>query len=393
MDKRMGAVWRRHLTGAAVVLVLLTGAGCASGSGWRETGIPPAAQVVSYRDLGPLRFDPAIRCRDGGYSGLWQGRSVWMFGDSVLSCAVPEGFQWRSSTAAATADFAAAAENKMNFTELADASGVPEEFLAFTPEEAAYNRRHFMPGVPEKERRRWALWPGAMVDNRDGSAAYVFYTLLACGPNGMWDFRSVGMSAALWRAGERRPTRDGMLFPAGDIEMGNAAVRDGDMVYAYGCGAGHLVWPMRVGRVPFDRLSDRSAWEFYAGDGRWTKQASDAVPVMDGSPMLSVHWSAYLRCYVAIYSIQVKNQLAMRTAPRPEGPWSNALILADCIPPASDKIWTYSGLGHPELARENGRIEYVSYYRETGFFEGEIRLLEFTFAPASAEQPPQVVEK
>jgi len=40
----------------------------------------------------------------------------------------------------------------------------------------------------------------------------------------------------------------------------------------------------------------------------------------------------------------------------------------------------YAGEQHPELARQNGRVIFVSYYHpQTGFFEGELRLVKVEF--------------
>lgn len=44
-----------------------------------------------------------------------------------------------------------------------------------------------------------------------------------------------------------------------------------------------------------------------------------------------------------------------------------------------DKAWTYCGMAHLEFARDKGRVEYSTYYRETGFLMGEMRLVEITF--------------
>ncbi|WP_233561362.1 hypothetical protein [Sorangium cellulosum] len=55
--------------------------------------------------------------------------------------------------------------------------------------------------------------------------------------------------------------------------------------------------------------------------------------------------------------------------------------------PSSPEAWPYAGLGHAELAREGGRVEYVTYFRETGLLEGEIRLVELERAGDRVTQP------
>ena len=92
-----------------------------------------------------------------------------------------------------------------------------------------------------------------------------------------------------------------------------------------------------------------------------------------------MHFSAHLGRYLALYSIPVGNDLGLRTAERLEGPWSEQLTVASTAPPPVAGAWNYAGVGHPELAKDSGRIEYLSYFHGLGGFDGELRLLELTF--------------
>ena len=103
------------------------------------------------------------------------------------------------------------------------------------------------------------------------------------------------------------------------------------------------------------------------------------MPVMDAAPMLSVHWNEHLGKYLAVYSNQLANTISIRTADRPEGPWSESRAVVECVVPPAGRIWSYAGLAHPEFARDNGKVECFTYYRETGAFTGEIRLVEVSF--------------
>ncbi len=350
---------------------------------------PPGAVIAGVRDLGPLQFDDSVRCRDGGYSGGWRGASFWLFGDTVTTRPGTDGSNWRSNTVSVLTN-PQGAPGKWHFRDYTDDSGVSREVLPLLPDEAAYNRRHFSQQLPEKQRSRYATWPGPLIAAPDDSRAWVFYTLLRCGSDGPWDFHALGMSVACWNDPAQPPERPPLLFPAGDIQLGHGALAVDGMLYAYGCRQEGFSWPMLLGRVPFDRAADRGAWTFFCGNGEWSEDASRAVPVMDAAPILSVHYNRHLACYLAIYSLPLQNRLALRTAPAPEGPWSAPLVIAETLKPEADTDapWSYAGCGHGELARENGRIEFVSYYRTTGFFLGEIRLLELTLerpgAPVTA---------
>ena len=326
-----------------------------------------------------MHFDESVRCRDGGYSGGWRGQSFWLFGDTVTTRPGTDGSNWRSNTISILTNPKSAPESWC-FRDYTDDSGVSREVLPLLPEEAAYNHQHFSPQLPEKQRSRYSTWPGPLVAAPDDSRAWIFYTLLRCGSNGPWDFHPLGMSIASWQDPDQPPERPPLLFPAGDIQLGHGALAVDGMLYAYGCRQEGFSWPILLGRAPFDRADKREVWTFFCGNGTWSQDASRAVPVMEAAPILSVHYNRYLGCYLAIYSLQMQNRLALRTAPAPEGPWSAPLVFAETLKPETESgvTWSYAGCGHGELARDNGRIEYVSYYRTTGFFLGEIRLLELT---------------
>jgi hypothetical protein len=102
------------------------------------------------------------------------------------------------------------------------------------------------------------------------------------------------------------------------------------------------------------------------------------VPVFDGAPLMSVHFSAYLGAFVAFYMVPTTSRMALRLAPRPEGPWSGPLTFADGLP-ALDGSWDYALIAHPELAREGGRVEYLTYFRPGIFLDGTIVLVEVTY--------------
>jgi hypothetical protein len=333
-----------------------------------------------------LRFLPVIRGRDGGFSARFDDRSVWVFGDTVLNSPGTDGGRWRSGTWSWTGSFDAR-NGLHDFHEPVDSNGAPGEFLPFTREELAYNSAHSRDTLPSEQRSRWKLWPGQpVVDPRTGNA-FVFYTkvLSKIGP---WAFESVGRSIAIWERPDRVPVRPELapradeptlLFPRGDTSLGEGAVGVGDSIYAYGCRKEGVVFPCIVGRAFFADALRRFAWRFFAGNDRWSEDWHAAVPVMNAAPMLTVHWNEHLGRFLAVYSTPLVNTIEIRTAKRPQGPWSAGRVAVTGRPPTRADAWDYCGMAHAELARDNGREEYVTYCRETGFLESEIRLVEVTF--------------
>jgi hypothetical protein len=354
-------------------------------------GISLSAEIASIRDLGPLKFHKSIRGRDGGFSANFKGRAVIVFGDTVLNAPGNDGNNWLSNSFCRTRDFDAR-DNLSDLTDPLNSDGVAEHFLPFTEKESAYNTAHFRPDVPGDKRSRYALWPGAVLVSPKADEAMVFYSKLMVGSKSPFDFRLLGTSLATWESPDASPIRSEVrskledptiLFPEGDVKIGHGAMVAGDWIYAYGSetqkDANGVSWPCIVGRVKYDRALERDAWRFYAGNGRWSSDFSDAVAIMDAAPALSIHWNEYLGKYIAVYSRQFVNNIAIRTADGPEGPWSQPIAAVECLAPTSKRAWSYCGMAHPAFAKERGRIEYFTYCREVDPLKGEIRLVQVTF--------------
>jgi hypothetical protein len=203
---------------------------------------------------------------------------------------------------------------------------------------------------------------------------------------GQKDYR-VGASLAAW-------TRDSLMldqpgvrserdvpaihFEASEPEWGSAAFVLGDWMYAYACaGEG----PCLLARVPLDAALNRSSWQYFVSNGRWSNHWRDAQPVLHGaqSGILSIHWNPFLGKFLAIYSRWLDARITVRLADHPEGPWLDAgMINADTLHSGPGWIWTTWGLGHPELALDSGQTEYVTYWRNWG--TRQIYLMKIRFA-------------
>jgi hypothetical protein len=81
----------------------------------------------------------------------------------------------------------------------------------------------------------------------------------------------------------------------------------------------------------------------------------------------SVIYSEALGVFVAASTPGFSADVELRTAPAPEGPWSDAVVAWTAPSPI------YAVYLHPELA--SGRELVVSYSRSTGSFTGEVRVI------------------
>ncbi|MBB1035440.1 DUF4185 domain-containing protein [Dietzia sp. CQ4] len=82
------------------------------------------------------------------------------------------------------------------------------------------------------------------------------------------------------------------------------------------------------GAPPTAGLLDPAAYRYWDGTD-WVADPSDAEPVLPRpASELSVMWNDYLGKYTAMYS-QGYNSVVLRTADRPEGPWTGPTVLVD----------------------------------------------------------------
>jgi hypothetical protein len=363
-------------------LLVLGMSGCAS-SGSPPNGPPPNLLVVQAEDMGVIDANPEILGRDGGYSGTFAGNSVWVYDDTFLANPNAEGETLISDSWASTTDLNAA-DGITGFQERDDAAGAPTMLLSYTQAEQAFNAAH--QGNPCQQQpcgERWAMWPGAVVEDTARSRALVFYQLVLAQP-GAFNFAAVGYSVAIWQnfAGlPQRPTinpgaeHPDLLFGQNDPSFGTAAFANGDTLYAYGCNSSNLDVPCVLGRVALENVLDVSAWSFYAGNGNWSSNISDAVAVLDAAPIMNVSWNDYLQSYVAVYNAPFSQNVMMRTSAQPEGPWSGEITAFDALLPENGGSSVHDAQAHPEYNGNGGQVMYVTYSHSTGAFTSELRLV------------------
>ncbi len=375
---------RSRSAGRFFVLALL--AALAGGAGCSPDGsVPPLALPSSATDLGLLETNPVIRGRDGGYSGLFQGRSVWLYGDTILAAAAADGRSWRHNSWSFTSDLDSS-DGISGFQERLDSAGAPVEFFPQTEAERAFNDLHFVDDcTAEPCGARWAIWPGAMVTDTESDRAIIFYHKIYAEP-GEFNFEGVGSSLAGWEDFDAEPQRPlfhpdaehpTLLFPKPAPSFGSAALILSDHLYAYGCQLKDMDKPCLLARVPLAGVLDPAAWRYFGGDGEWLESWEEAVPLFSGNDMMTVSWNASAGAWIAFYSQPMDRIIRMRSAPQPEGPWSRATTVFMAEKPESGD-WVYDALAHPELEREAGGTVVLTYSRSTGFLQSEVRVVEVT---------------
>jgi hypothetical protein len=361
-----------------------------------QSGSPPDLTVLKVTFLGTLPTNLDILGRDGGYSTVFQGYSIWLYGDTFLAKPNAEDFTLISDSWSYTTDLNAQ-DGITGFQERVDSGGAPTMILPETSAEQIFNAVHNSNNCQEQPcGARWALWPASIVVDPTSGHALIFYMLVYALP-GSFNFQAIGNSVATWQSFQDQPQRPAisppvvaghpdLLFDQNEPSFGSAALISGGMLYVYGCGipTSGSDKGCRLGRVSPSNVLDRSAWTYYAGNGAWSAQIGDAVHVFTGDNILSVAWNNYLQQYVAVYSAPFSQNVMMRSSHYPEGPWSSEVTAFTAMQPASGNV--YDAHAHPEYDANGGQTIYVTYSRSTPApFSSEVRLVAITLAPVTAQ--------
>lgn len=182
-------------------------------------------------------------------------------------------------------------------------------------------------------------------------------------------------SHAVWLADVDDETRlakrrEAPLFTRAPF-FAHAARIDADKVTVYACddpSDAYDVADCVAGQVPVDKLADASAYKVYtrdaAGMWSWSEDLSRGTPVLeDVFGQLSVTYNNYLGQYLAVYGNKFGSHAVLRTAERPEGPWSEPVRVALPSPSAGELLFFVRE--HAPLAQRCERRIILSYYAPT----------------------------
>lgn len=340
-----------------------------------------ALRVIRATDLGPIGELASIEGRDGGISAAFGGRSVWLYGDTVFReqpsgapAMISNSWAWSTDTTA---------EDGIQLNVPVTPAGNPRPLLEFTRLEQKFNEDHAGPHCRKAPCGvRWALWPSAIVADPERHRALVFYAKVLVKP-GTLNLQPMGRSIAVWPESALaavRPENDGPpTFDQSEAPWGSGAVVERGMLYVYAGVRGGCA----VARVPLEKALDHSAYRYFDGHD-WSDDSADATPVLRANDLLSVAYNEYVSGFLAVYVPPVTNQVMLRVAQRPEGPWSKPVPAFRTRSPA--ELWVYDAEAHPELQREQGRIQYVTYSVTTGPLRGQMRLVELELGGLEASR-------
>jgi hypothetical protein len=349
---------------------------------------PPAnPHVVSVTPLGAVQQNKVIYGRDGTFSALVNGESVWTFGDTPMSVPGVLGNFWDDNSMSGTTNLDASKGINLN-QDLLDSTGAPAEFLPYLPWEREYNYVHDNSHCTVKPcGAQFAMWDGPVINDPARNRVLFYYYELYRGVPGMTGWETVGGGIAVYTPGKGivRPVENPnsktptLMWGPKDQEFNGGAMVVDNIVYSYGCAGAFLVDNCMVAKVALADILDITKWTYYAGNDTWSTNPADAVTIFQGGAAANqVFYNAYLGLYMNIYNPALNNDMYVIVSNTPWGPWSKPTLLFKGETPYKGSV-NYTGQAHTEFAQGNGQIEYVTYAHPNGFLREDLPLVQVVF--------------
>ncbi|QEG36393.1 DUF4185 domain-containing protein [Bythopirellula goksoeyrii] len=342
-----------------------------------ETG--QSHHVAAVRNLGSQFQDNPLRVTGLDCASsivLPSGESFWVFGDTI------EG-PFESIRGLPLAD---KLSNTAAIAPKQDISDGIKKFKFLTQPDGK-RPLQIVPYASDEDPAAERIWP--IHGTCRAEKLYLFYHRISLipGVDVFENFQLDGMGIAQAKTGDwkfkRLSAPDGTdFFWKGDQpSFGVFVEQQGDYVYVWGS----LITGMFLARTRPDEIANRESYEYLVTAPTvndpdlkpiWSKYFEPTASLFDSVPNeMSASYNQHLGCYLAIHSLLRDNKIVMRTAPQITGPWSEAEIIyrPDKV---GDGDLIYAAKEHPELARENGKIIYVTFVNSATYVP---QMIELTF--------------
>ena len=198
----------------------------------------------------------------------------------------------------------------------------------------------------------------------DGELRVLYYRMERTG-SGQFDWRFDGTDLAAFTLPDLRLRDVTQVVAQGNPMWGGAVVDAGTYTYMFGIRGEGLTSRMVVARTARGRLG-QAPLEYWAGQG-WSPDPVGARPIADDATILSVvadgdGWT------LVTQRPMFSEEIIMRRAPAPEGPWSDARVIARATAPPGG--YTYGGAIHPEFG--GGKDDMLLSYSVNGWDSNDI---------------------
>ena len=311
---------------------------------WREACVYPHA--------------PGVTAQTGAFSLTFSGETYWIFGEATLAQPNARGERVLSNMGAVARQVPTTCSDELDY--VTDDAGQPVQVIPFADEEQAFNAAH--PDGP-----RIALWP--LSGFVHGGAGWIYYRKVLV--RDLFDVAELGVGLARVDSGglatRLRPAvhsgEPTLLWLNPQADWGTGAFLDPDgFVYLYGCSQrAAFDWGCRVARVAPDQATAPSAYAYYdALNDRWIDSPQNASVIFTGPMTISAGYNASLNRYAVVYAPFLSNDVEMRTAPHPWGPFEPGRTLLTGDPPAF--LFIRDVQMHAAHHRDEGKTLFLSYY-------------------------------
>jgi hypothetical protein len=291
---------------------------------------------------------------DGDYSiPLSQGRTLWLYGDSFLG-EVKENKRLEDYKLL---------NNTISIQEGINPTDAKVSFFSGkteSGESAAF--------VTPSDEKGW-LWPYSGI--RTDKGLFLFLIQIKRDETEQLGFKTTSTSIARISNPDDPPDRwkvsqekipFGKLGQGNDLFFGSTVMKHGEDLYVYGIREkkenGVIDKQMIVARVTGADPEDFSKWQFY-GDGKWHSDYEKAEGLCGNfANEFSVSYNRELNKFVTIYTENgCSGNIGMRTADKPEGPWSKPSTIYQCPEVGWHKnILIYAAKGHQELSEKPNEL-------------------------------------
>ena len=192
------------------------------------------------------------------------------------------------------------------------------------------------------------------------------------GGDGVFNFRMLGGALAVisnpldapsqWKISHavnphsRRSGTDDISWATALYHSGSAGPGEPGMLYIYGIrDVKGLNKQVVLARAPASRADDFSTWRFFTGKG-WSRKSPDAVKITDQAvnehTVENISYMGKSRLVLVESQPVFGRHVLVRTAEKPEGPWSELkkVFLVTNLEKGKHKRFTYAGKGHAHLS-------------------------------------------
>jgi len=284
-----------------------------------------------------------ILAQDAAYSIPAGSGSLWVYGDTFFGSKTIQGAVSNSS---AWSDDVVASDG-ITLIAQTDSDGKPVPPLKFHPEE---------------DRKALRLWPGHGVSI--AGQTYLFYSVVK---NSVHLEQGLAVSSASMSSFTRIQYQGRYgIWGAAEPRMGTAVLGGADgYIYVYGRFESPP-YGLILARVRPSAITNFARYEYLcvkSNGAHWARDVKKACAIFDDAPPeVSVSLHAFVGQYLMLYSRFLEEDVVVRLADHPWGPWSDPVSIYKCPriedPPQGTSC--YAAKEHPQYAKASGRAIYFS---------------------------------